>query len=313
MLEVVKYSFEKKQEWNSFIEKSKNGTFLFNRDFMEYHSDRFEDFSLMIYRNNKLISCFPANIVGREIYSHQGLTYGGFVFDSKMRIAIAEEVLEKVIKFYKKNDISTLFIKQIPVIYHKAASNEMDYWLWRKGAEVHRKDTTFAVDLKKDIILSKRKKRNIKKALGNNYKIKEDVSFANYWMQVLEPNLKKKYNTKPVHSLEEIKFLKTLFPNNIKQFNVYSNEEIVAGTTLFVTDKVVHSQYISSTKEGAQNGALDFLFSNLIEKYKLEGFNRFDFGISNEYEGKELNYTLAEYKEGFGARTYIHEFYKLMI
>ena len=313
MIEVIKFNFSKKQEWDSFVDNSKNGTFLFKRDFMDYHSDRFEDFSLMIYRKGKLISCFPANIIGNEIHSHQGLTYGGFVFDSKMKLSIAEEVLEAVIEFYKKNNISILFIKKIPAIYHKEASNEMDYWFWRNDSEIYRRDTTFTVDLTRPTSLSTRKKRNIKKAKSNNYYIKESDDFTDYWNEVLEPNLWNKYNTKPVHSLEEMNKLKLLFSNNIKQLNVYGDNGIVAGSTLFIKGHTIHSQYISSTDEGANSGALDFLFSSLIESFKLEGFSFFDFGISNEDGGKKLNYTLAEYKEGFGAKTYIHEFYKLTI
>jgi len=44
MIEVIKYTSDKNEEWNEFIQKSKNGTFLFYRDFIEYHQDRFESF-----------------------------------------------------------------------------------------------------------------------------------------------------------------------------------------------------------------------------------------------------------------------------
>ena len=314
MIEVLKYSSEQKQEWNSFIEKSKNGTFMFYRDFMDYHSDRFEDFSLMIYRKGKLVSCLPANIVGDEIHSHQGLTYGGFVFNNKMRLAISEEILSEVISFYKSNGIITVFIKQVPSIYHKQASNEMDYWLWNKGAKVFRKDTTLTVDLELDLRYSSRKKRYYKKSEKQVYSIGEDEHFSEFWDKVLNPNLLKKYGVKSVHSLPEIKFLKSNFIENIIHYNVLNiDREVVAGTTLFINDRTIHAQYISSTSEGTKYGALDFLFINLIEKYKEAGYKYFDFGICNENGGKYLNNSLVEYKEGFGASTFIHDFYKLEI
>lgn len=314
MIEVLKYSSEQKQEWNSFIEKSKNGTFMFYRDFMDYHSDRFEDFSLMIYRKGKLVSCLPANIVGDEIHSHQGLTYGGFVFNNKMRLAISEEILSEVISFYKSNGIITVFIKQVPSIYHKQASNDMDYWLWNKGAKVFRKDTTLTVDLELDLRYSSRKKRYYKKSEKQVYSIGEDEHFSEFWDKVLNPNLLKKYGVKSVHSLPEIKFLKSNFIENIIHYNVLNiDREVVAGTTLFINDRTIHAQYISSTSEGTKYGALDFLFINLIEKYKEAGYKYFDFGICNENGGKYLNNSLVEYKEGFGASTFIHDFYKLEI
>ena len=80
-MELIPYNSSLKEEWNSTVEMSKNGTFLFNRSFMEYHSDRFEDCSLMFFDKKRCIACLPANIdrAGQTVYSHQGLTYGGFV------------------------------------------------------------------------------------------------------------------------------------------------------------------------------------------------------------------------------------------
>jgi len=312
MIEVIKYTSDKKEEWNEFIQKSKNGTFLFYRDFIEYHQDRFEDYSLMIYRNGRLISCLPANVTNRtEIHSHQGLTYGGFVFDDKIRIAQAEEVLNKVTEFYKKQGIKKIFLKQIPVIYHRKPSNEMDYWLWRKGAEVYRRDTTFTVDLRKEFRFSKRKIRYSRKAVQDGTVIKRDDKIEPFWNDVLIPNLERKYKVKPVHSVAEILMLKNKFPENIIQVNAYSGESVIAGTTLFVCQGIVHAQYIATSEEGKRTGALDHIFIDLIEYYKNNEYDYFDFGISNEKEGKVLNYSLAEFKEGFGAKVFIQDFYKL--
>ena len=70
--------------WDSFVDNSKNGTFLHKRDYMEYHKDRFEDFSLMVFDESdseimQLIALLPANIVDDTVYSHRGLTYGALI------------------------------------------------------------------------------------------------------------------------------------------------------------------------------------------------------------------------------------------
>ncbi|MCK5825177.1 MAG: GNAT family N-acetyltransferase [Ichthyobacteriaceae bacterium] len=312
MINVERYIPERKQEWDLFIENSKNGTFLFKRDFMDYHNDRFKDFSLMIYRKGKLISCFPASVVNNKVYSHQGLTYGGFVFNKKIRLAIAEEVLNSAIELYKTCNISSLFIKLIPSIYHNIPSNEIDYWLWHKNAIIYRKDTTAAVNLSCSLKFSDRKKRYIKKAKLNNLLVVESDDLSMFWNDILIPNLNYRYKISPVHSLSEIELLKSLFKQNINQYNVYNNDgEILAGTTLFIKGETVHAQYISANSEGTKLGALDFLFGFLIEKFKDEGFKYFDFGISNEENGNILNYSLLEYKEGFGTEIFPHDFYKL--
>ena len=54
MFEVRRYTPDKANEWNRFVAASKNGTFLFERQFMDYHADRFTDCSLMFYRDNAL-------------------------------------------------------------------------------------------------------------------------------------------------------------------------------------------------------------------------------------------------------------------
>ena len=51
------------------------------------------------------------------------------------------------------------------------------------------------------------------------------------------------------------------------------------------------------------------LFSTLIEQYHDKRY--FDFGISNEQEGRVVNHGLLGWKEGFGARCFAHDFYEI--
>ena len=60
MFEIIRYTPDKADEWNQFIAKSKNGTFLFDRHYMDYHRDRFEDHSLMFYLEGALYALMPA-------------------------------------------------------------------------------------------------------------------------------------------------------------------------------------------------------------------------------------------------------------
>ena len=310
MIEIIRYDEGHKVEWDGFIDNSKNGTFLVKRDFMDYHSDRFEDFSLMIYRKGKLISCFPANVVENDIHSHQGLTYGGFIFDNKMRLSIAEEVLDATVLFYKSQQIKNIYIKQIPSIYHKLPSNEMDYWLWRKGAEIYRKDTLLSVDYTDNINYQRRVIRKVKKLESFGVRVVRDDLFIPFWGKILNSNLKEKYGVEAVHTVDEIELLKSKFQDNIVHYNIYVEDEILAGCTMFYTETIAHAQYSSSNTRGKELGALAYLFYYIIEENKNK-YRYFDFGTSNENSGKVLNVSLAEFKEGLGARTYIHEYYKL--
>jgi hypothetical protein len=120
----------------------------------------------------------------------------------------------------------------------------------------------------------------------------------------------KKHKLQPVHSLDEIKLLASRFPNNIKQYNIYVNNIIMAGCTMFINQNVAHAQYISGTDEGRSNGCLDFLFNYLITDAFRE-HTYFDFGNCNEESGTKINYGLIDWKEGFGGRAISHDFYKV--
>ena len=107
MLKIRLYDPTLKPVWDNFLENCKNGTFLFKRDFMDYHKSRFDDFSIMIYSDNQLSALVPGNIDLNNVYSHQGLTYGGILINSNSKFIEYLEIFTKVLTFLKKNSISS--------------------------------------------------------------------------------------------------------------------------------------------------------------------------------------------------------------
>jgi len=202
-------------------------------------------------------------------------------------------------------------LKIIPIIYNNFPSDEMEYISFLLEAKLTRRDSIAVLDIQNKIPVSRVRNRGIEKGIKNNLRIVEVNVFSEFWNELLIPNLKERYNTKPVHSLEEIIYLKSKFPKQIKQFNVYDKEKIVGGVTVFETENVIHPQYISGNKAfNNELGGLDFLYNYLIsEVYKSNKY--FDFGISNENNGKNLNESLHYWKESFGARTIIQNFYRI--
>ena len=69
---------------------------------------------------------------------------------------------------------------------------------------------------------------------------------------------------------------------------------------------------LQSTNEGKAIGAMDVLIDTLI-KERFKHYRYFDFGISNESRGRYLNEGLVAQKEGFGARSVVHDFYELTL
>ena len=278
---------------------------------MEYHQDRFDDYSLLVFKAEKLIAVIPANINDDNMYSHHGLTYGGFVFNESLKLNEVIQVFKNVLKFLESKNILNFEMKLMPSIYSTFPNEEIDYLLFILNGKLIRRDVLSVIDnTSEPISISNIRKRGVKKGKEQNLVIREEHNFENFWEKVLIPNLKSQHNTKPVHSLQEIKILHKCFPKNIRQFNIYRNNEIVGGTTVFETKNVAHIQYISATENKQELGSLDFLFKHLMNNiFKNKRF--FDFGISNENKGKNINEGLLYWKESFGARTIIQDFYTL--
>ena len=253
---ILKYNIEHKQLWNTFISEAKNATFLFHRDFMDYHSDRFEDYSLMVYEANKLVALLPANKIGDAIHSHQGLTYGGVILGESLKLNETIEITKALLIYLETHKVETLYIKLLPEIYQTTPSGELKYILFLLEAKLIQSDVLSVIDnLNPPKSMSTVRKRGIKRAEDHQLIIKEDTDFEAFWTQVLIPNLKNRYGKKPVHSLSEIQLLQKNFPKNVRQFNVYYNDKIVAGTTIFETKKVAHAQYISATEQKQELGS----------------------------------------------------------
>ncbi|HMI08725.1 MAG TPA: hypothetical protein VK528_14335 [Flavobacterium sp.] len=296
--------------WNAFIGSAENATFLFNRGFMEYHSDRFTDFSLMVFSNQKPVAVLPANVFGETVYSHQGLTYGGIVFGKTPRLEKVLAIFKEILEYLHNNQIVNLQIKLLPYFYSRVFSQETEYALFAADAKLIRRDSLSVVDLSEPLQFSKNRNEGINKGIKNKLEIMETDDLSGFWNQILIPNLHEKHQALPVHSLPEIELLKSRFPKNIRQFNVYHDGKIVAGTTIFETENVAHAQYISGNSDKNILGSLDFLHDHLLKNtFKEKKF--FDFGISNENQGKNLNGGLLYWKETFGSRIIVQDFYEV--
>ena len=308
---VQQYQKSDYVHWNAFIGQAKNATFLFHRDFMEYHKDRFEDFSLMVYEGQKLVAVLPANRVSDTVFSHQGLTYGGLVYSPKLNAEKVEAILDSLLSFFKENEVQTFYYKPIPSFYSSKGNAETDFFMLKKGSFLDRKEMNLAINLAMPLTISKSKLKHFRKIEDLDLEMIAEQQLESFWELVLEARLLEKHDTKPVHTLKEIVGLKEKFPNNIKQFSAYYENVIVAGITVFETETVVKSQYGATTKKGEELRALDFLFINLIKKYKSEGKLFFDMGIVNDADEKGYNAGLLKQKEELGCSVYSQDFYKM--
>lgn len=310
-IEVVRYNDSYRNKWDQFIDNAKNGHFIFKRDYMDYHADRFNDFSLMFFNGNKIIALLPANIESKNVISHGGLTFGGVVSDGKMNTAKMIKIFKALKEFLKENKIERFIYKAIPYIFHNSPAQEDLYALFINNAILIRRDIASCIFRDGKLKFSRLKKRNIKHCKANDLKVERSFNFKKY-MEIKERDLVTKYGIKPVHTGNEISLLASKFPDNIKLFVIKKEDEILAGAIIYETKDVAHAQYLASTDEGKKMVASDLLFDYLINEYYKDK-KYFDFGISTENNGFYLNRGLINYKERFGARGIVHDFYELKI
>lgn len=277
---------------------------------MEYHNDRFIDASRMIFEENKLVAVLPANISNGQLYSHQGLSYGGLIIQSTLKLAAYLAIFKALLENLQEENIALLHIKELPSFYCNVPSEELAYLQFITGAKTTRIDLTATIDYRVKLPFSRNRKRGVERARKKELTLKEEPFFETFWNEVLIPNRREKHNVSPTHSLTEIQLLYKRFPKEIRQFNVYYKESVVAGATVFETDTTAHVQYAAGNNQKQELGALDFLFDELINHvFAHKGY--FDFGISNENQGRNLNEGLGYWKESFGARSFVHRFYKI--
>ena len=306
---VERYTADMQALWDSFVDNSRNGTFLHKRGYMDYHAHRFTDHSLMFYRGEELVAIVPAHIKDGCFCSHNGLTYGGMLLSSETATATVLELFDAMKSHLLENTTATSIIyKPTPHIYHRYPCEEDLYALFRHGAKLTERKVSSAIPLEEPLPIGGRRKLTGK--VKSCLHIVEGGDFATFW-DILHERLQNRYNVAPVHSIEEITLLKERFPDNIKLFSVADNNgNTLGGVVLFITDNVVHMQYSATTEEGRRLSALDYLYEELITN-RFAGKKYFDFGISVEDGGRYLNNGLIAYKERLGGRAVVYDTYTI--
>ncbi len=273
---------------------------MFCRDFIEYHSDRFEDYSLMVFRGNKLCGILPAHVKEKGVYSHLGLTYGGLIGYSNAT-NLMEDLVTAVIAHLRKEGMQHFAVKIMPSFLQKNYSSALEYFLVHQGGSLYRRDLNFVVDLRNPLALHKSKLKKLNAIDHDRLSIEETSELDGFWNEVLIPVLKESHGVAPVHTFAEIQLLRDRFPKHIVQYNVSEEGQVIAGMTLFIDNGVVKSQYGAAVGRGKEMRALDLLYLELFKKYKSEGYSHFDMGTTTVDGGSNYNLGLTKYKEEFGA------------
>jgi hypothetical protein len=310
-IEIVPYSSEYKAQWDSFVSNAKNGVFLFNRDYMEYHSDRFTDHSLLFFSNSKLVGLLPANLAGDSLQSHGGLTFGGVIAGFQMKTPLMLTIFKALIQHCREQGIKEVVYKPVPYIYQSIPADEDLYALFLSNAKLVARNVSSCISLCGLSKFDSNRNDNIRKAKNNNVAVEESTDY-DCFMKIEEEALVERHGVKPVHTVDEIKLLAKRFPDNIKLFASFKDGVMLAGVIMYESRNVAHMQYAANSRAGWNLGAQDIIEEYLINQY-YKGKKYFDFGISTEKFGQVLNLGLIKRKENFGANAVVYDTYHMII
>jgi hypothetical protein len=307
------YELSDADRWDAFVARTLQGTLLHTRRFLAYHDDRFFDRSLMLEEDGIVVGLFPAALSPldeRHVISHPGATYGGIVHQGRLRGGRMIAAIDCLGRYYRSIGLSRLTYKVVPRFYHRAPAEDDLYALFRLGATRQRCDLSCAVDLASRLPISERRRRGFKRASNAGVQVISDMALLPEFWTVLTENLARSHGVRPVHAIDEMSRLADLFPQHIRCLCGRLGDEVVAGVLLFITETAHHAQYIASSEVGHRLSALDVVLETAISIAEREGKRWFDFGISNESQGKFLNEGLFQFKSEFGAGGAVHEFYE---
>lgn len=312
MIQIKRYTPSHINQWNCFVKEAKNGLFFFERGFMDYHSDRFTDHSLLIYKDDTLLAVLPANEKDSVIYSHQGLTFGSLLMSKKIKTYEVLIIFDRIKAYYKELGFERIIYKAIPYPFVSYPAQEDLYALFRNNAKLIRRDISSVIEINNKIEFSEAKKREVKKSKKNDISVNQEFQYDDYW-QILTDVLQQNHNALPVHSLSEIqKLANTNNHNNIKLFTARDGGNVLAGIVIFIFGNLVHTQYLANSDEGRKKGALSFINYYLInDVFKDKKY--YSFGISTENSGHFLNEGLIRQKEEMGGRGICLDTYEISL
>ena len=306
---VSRYESGAKDEWNRFVAASRNGTFLFHRDYVEYHADRFPDASLLFRVHGTLVAVLPATVQDTVCISHAGLTYGGVVSGTSMKTQLMLDVFGAAKAHLRSAGIDTLIYKAVPHIYHRSPAEEDLYALYINHARLVRRDMSSTLRMDDRPPLRKGRRGALKLAQKQGLAVRQSTDFRSF-LQITARLLETKYGYQPVHTADEMALLAARFPHNIKLFAAFRQEEMLAGVIVYESACVAHAQYIAANDEGKKYAALDLIMDHLLtSQYRTKRF--FDYGVSTERAGRDLNVGMIKNKEGFGGRGIAYDVYEL--
>ncbi|MFW5960068.1 MAG: hypothetical protein ACOCSE_02990, partial [Chitinivibrionales bacterium] len=230
-IKVTPYTPERYNEWQSFLKDSNNGTIFHDQDFLSYHPEgRFHFEHLMFYEGDSPIAILPGGFREDKTYrSPMGATFGGFVTPDDFNLKRGNETVKKFLEYIKERDSKGAVLTPPLTPFSSHPDEVIDYSLIYNGFTQYNPLYSSIIDthtVKDRGDLHRKIRYNIRYAEKCGLEVREEESLdASYGILVKN---KLKFNTAPTHSLEELRYLKQVFPERIVNFTGWYDSSPIA-------------------------------------------------------------------------------------
>jgi hypothetical protein len=203
-MDINKLAERDHKQWDDFVAAANNGTIFHSLKFLAYHpADRFKDHHLIIRERSNTIAVFPAVEDNKRIISHQGASYGGFVFKDALGIHTTYLMVEHTVQYFKREGFEKIILTQPPLIYYTNPNQYLDFALMKNGFRNLKREVTAVIPLDTAEPMATfhgDARRSTKKAIREGVKVLISQDYARFY-DILKHNLGMRHNVTPTHSL----------------------------------------------------------------------------------------------------------------
>ena len=308
MYEILPYKSDMESRRDRFVlEESVNGIFLQTRKFLNYHPEgRFADASLFVEKSGIIVAAVPGCNIEGKFVSHQGSTFGGPVISKDFYSGNKISEIIQVIDNHLVQNFNGIKLKPTSPIFATAPTDLIDYTLEHQNYNRHTELSCFT-----PLVQGSDPLETCTRECRHNFRQAEKLDLT--YGEIPDSEMEKFYeflslskarhNTKPVHSLAELRDLKQRFPEEILFRGICQDGLYLSSMMIlyFKQAKAFHFQYLAPDDTKRETNATTALFINAMREAVQTGCEKFSWGISTEDGGAYLNENLYRFKESFGA------------
>ncbi len=310
-MEVRRFEESMAEEWDDFLIRSANGTFLQSRAFLDIEGRSPSDHSLVLVEVQSGISTVvgvvPGHRVDAKFISHPGATHGGLIYLPRDGLERVTRLIAEIASALRAEAMEDWLVSPVPVPLRRVRTEADLCGYWRAGARlVGRGGGSF---LPAGIPLGRRKNRRFARRAGVRCCVATSPESG---FRLIEEVVMSRHHASTTHSQEQIRNLIRNFPDQIEMLEGWVGSQLVCAAITFRMPTCLHFQYMGATEAGRETQALDSLveFASITATHLGLGLS---FGVSTLKGGRVLNAGLAAFKEGFGALPMVHDTYEIAL